>query len=178
MENDENIQKQPVNNIQWIDRELLKANAYNPNHVAPPEMELLKLSILEDGWTQPIVIRPDYEIIDGYHRYTVSGEPEIKELTNGKVPCVILNVPYEHQILSTVRHNRARGIHGVDPMSELIAYLIEKGQITKQELQTRLQMDKEEVNRLYDNSGMPMLTGKEHFSKGWKPNRNKTKKTI
>lgn len=165
------IENQPVSQVQWIPREQLKANAYNPNHVAPPEMELLKLSIKEDGWTQPIVIRPDMEIIDGFHRWTASKDPEILEMTNGKVPCVILEVPYEHQILSTIRHNRARGIHGIDPMSDIVAYLLEQGDITKQEVQRRLKMDEEEVIRLYDNSGMPEIAGRDYFSKGWKPDR-------
>lgn len=165
------IENQPVSQVQWIPRDRLKANAYNPNVVAPPEMELLKLSIIEDGWTQPIVIRPDMEIIDGFHRWTVSKDPEILELTDGKVPCVMLNVPYEHQILSTVRHNRARGIHGIDPMSDIVAFLLEKGAISRDEVQKRLVMDEEEVIRLYDNSGMPELVGRDYFSKGWKPDR-------
>jgi len=165
------IENQPVSQVQWIPRDRLKANAYNPNVVAPPEMELLKLSIIEDGWTQPIVIRPDMEIIDGFHRWTVSKDPEILELTDGKVPCVMLNVPYEHQILSTVRHNRARGIHGIDPMSDIVACLLEKGAISREEVQKRLVMDEEEVIRLYDNSGMPELVGRDYFSKGWKPDR-------
>lgn len=165
------IENQPVSNIKWINRDELKSNAYNPNVVAPPEMELLKLSIIEDGWTQPIVIRPDMEIIDGFHRWTASQDPEIMKLTDGKVPCVILNVPYEHQILSTIRHNRARGIHGIDPMSELVAYLLEQGKLDKKELMHRLKMEEDEVIRLYDNSGMPGIVGRDYFSKGWKPDR-------
>lgn len=83
----------------------------------------------------------------------------------------MLNVPYEHQILSTVRHNRARGIHGIDPMSDIVAFLLEKGAISREEVQKRLVMDEEEVIRLYDNSGMPELVGRDYFSKGWKPDR-------
>lgn len=167
----EGIMNQPVNNIVWVDRDLLKSNAYNPNHVAPPELELLKKSIMEDGWTQPIVIRPDYEIIDGFHRWTVSGDPEVNSLTEGQVPCVILEVPYEHQILSTIRHNRARGVHGIDPMSDIVAHLLETEQMSQEELQERLMMHEEEVIRLYDNSGMPGAIGKESFNKAWKPSR-------
>lgn len=174
----EGIGNQPVNNVRWVDRDKLKANAYNPNHVAPPEMELLKKSILEDGWTQPIVITPTYEIIDGFHRWTVSGYPEIRELTEGKVPTVMIDVPFHHQIFSTVRHNRARGVHGIDPMSELISYLLEEEELTPEEVQTRLMMHEEEVTRLFDNSGMPGRVGREHFSKGWKPSRKAQTKTT
>ena len=83
--------KQPLDNIQWINREELSPNGYNPNRVAPPELKLLKLSILEDGWTQPIVINPDKTIVDGFHRWTVSGHKEIFDLTGGLVPVVVIS---------------------------------------------------------------------------------------
>src|SRR5258708_4407167 len=80
------IISQPIGHVHWVKRSLLRANDYNPNHVAPPELALLKVSIMEDGWTQPIVIRKDYEIVDGFHRWTVSGDPEVSALTDGMVP--------------------------------------------------------------------------------------------
>ena len=76
---------QPLNNIQWVDRSTLSPNGYNPNKVAPPELNLLKISIIEDGWTQPIVVNPDFTIVDGFHRWTVSGHEEIYSLTDGLV---------------------------------------------------------------------------------------------
>ena len=83
--------KQPLDKITWIDRDQLKPNNYNPNKVAPPELKLLKTSIIEDGWTQPIVINPDFTIVDGFHRWTISGHKEIHKLTKGKVPTVMIS---------------------------------------------------------------------------------------
>ena len=104
------MKKQPLDKIIWIDREKLKANNYNPNKVAPPELKLLKISILEDGWTQPIVINDDFTIVDGFHRWTLSGHKEINSLTGGLVPVVILEGKSSNdKKLATIRHNRARG---------------------------------------------------------------------
>src|SRR5438045_1612914 len=101
------VEHQPITSIEWVPRESLHANLYNPNKVAPIELHLLKVSILEDGWTQPIVARPDGEIVDGFHRWTISAESEISAMTNGLVPVVrLLPANREHQIMSTIRHNR------------------------------------------------------------------------
>src|SRR5438105_1178305 len=86
----EPLEKQPVSNVVWRHRDELIPNSYNPNAVAPPEMELLKISILEDGWTQPIVILPDFHIVDGFHRYTVSADPRLHERFGGFVPTVMV----------------------------------------------------------------------------------------
>ena len=92
-----NKNKQPLDKITWVNRDTLKPNHYNPNKVAPPELKLLKISILEDGWTQPIVINPDNTIVDGFHRWTVSGHKEIYDLTDGKVPTVMVEPKDENQ---------------------------------------------------------------------------------
>src|SRR4051812_36713087 len=97
------IENQPLSRIEWVPREELHANFYNPNHVAPIEMHLLKVSILEDGWTQPIVARLDDEIIDGFHRWLASEDPEIYAMTDGKIPVVrLVGVDMEHQMMSTI----------------------------------------------------------------------------
>ena len=121
-------QKMPLDNLQWVDREQLQPNHYNPNAVAPPEMALLRTSIIEDGWTQPIVVNPDMTIVDGFHRWTCSGHPAIHKLTGGLVPVVILEpVDHEHQQMSTIRHNRARGRHGVLEMGRIVKELLGAG---------------------------------------------------
>jgi len=168
------IDKQPVNQVQWIDRNELNANDYNPNHVAPPELELLKTSIKEDGWTQPIVILEDKTIVDGFHRWTVSGTPELMEMTGGKVPCVIVNFDKDHRMMSTIRHNRARGTHAVLKMADIVREMKEDN-LSDKEIMDRLSMEEEELERLLDNSGMTIRGTKEveGFGKSWVPTNEK-----
>ena len=160
---------QPINKVQWIERDKIRPNGYNPNRVAGPEMKLLKISILEDGWTQPIVINPEYEIVDGFHRWTVSGDKEIQAMTGNLVPAVMTKPNNDaHQKMSTIRHNRARGTHGVLNMSEIIQSMVEDG-LPKQEIMARLQMEEEEVVRLAARVGIPKsgLIDSSEFSKSW-----------
>ena len=165
------MKKQPLNEIKWINRNLLKPNNYNPNKVAPPELKLLKISILEDGWTQPIVINPDMTIVDGFHRWTVSGHKEIFELTDGNVPTVMVH-PKDaaQQQMATIRHNRARGTHGVLEMSNIITDMVNQG-ISGEEIMKRLMMEKEEVVRLLFRAGIPKskVFEEKEFSKSWNP---------
>lgn len=166
---------QPLARIEWVAREDLHANLYNPNHVAKPELELLKVSILEDGWTQPIVARPDGEVVDGFHRWTVSADPRIYAMTGGLVPVVRLQPPaHGDQMLSTIRHNRARGEHGVLPMAAIVRRLRDEEGLTVEQVMQRCGMEREEVVRLYDRGGMTER-GTQHkteFSKGWTPTRS------
>lgn len=162
-------ENQPINNVKWVNRDTLKPNEYNPNRVAPKEIKLLKISILEDGWTQPIVVNPDMEIIDGFHRWTVSGSKELKELTDSMVPIVITQPKDEEsQMMATVRHNRARGTHGVLDMSKIVQSMINSG-LTQQEIMSRLQMEAEEVIRLAMRQGIPKsdIIQNSEFSKAW-----------
>lgn len=163
------MKDQPIGNVQWIDRDKLKPNGYNPNRVAPPEIKLLKISILEDGWTQPIVINPDYEIVDGFHRWTVSADKQIAKLTDGKVP-VVMTKPRDSssQMMATIRHNRARGTHGVLDMSSIVQTMIEQG-LSKEEIMGRLQMESEEVIRLAMRAGIPesAIISDSNFSQAW-----------
>ena len=149
---------QPVSNVRWIHRDFLASNTYHPNAIAPPELELLKLSITEDGWTMPLVTLPErsgrFVIVDGFHRWVVSGEPAIYCLTGGLVPTVQVALDLVHRQMSTIRHNRARGTHGVLPMAEIIRQMIADG-VCEKELMTRLGMEKEEVARLNNRAGMP-----------------------
>ncbi len=165
------IEHMPLSKIQWLPREALHANNYNPNHVAPNELELLKVSLLEDGWTQPIVARTDNEIVDGYHRWTLAADPEIAEMTGGLVPVVYLraDLPMEHQMMSTVHHNRARGAHAVLKMADIVYDLLHREGLTYEEVMQRLGMEWEEVERLADRGGMTKRASKATFNQGWVP---------
>lgn len=165
------LEVQPINNVQWVERDKLVPNNYNPNKVAPPEMRLLKISIMEDGWTQPIVVNDDFTIVDGFHRYTVSGDKDIAALTEGKVPVVVLQPATEQQRkMATIRHNRARGTHGVLQMSDIVVSMIKDG-LTGEEIMSRLQMEKEEITRLCFRAGIPKsdVFKDDDFSKSWTP---------
>lgn len=164
------IDAQPVTSVVWRDRATLKANDYNPNKVAPPEMELLVTSILEDGWTQPIVVLPDLTIVDGFHRYTVSGWPQLVEKFGGYVPTVMVDLDPVHRKMSTIRHNRARGTHGILPMAEIVQGMVEEG-CTKEQIMERLSMEDEEVDRLLDRAGMPTQAARirQGFGQSWRP---------
>lgn len=163
------INEQPIAQVQWVQRSTLKPNGYNPNRVAPPELRLLKISILEDGWTQPIVINPENEIVDGFHRWTVAGDPEISKITGGLVP-VVVTKPRDanQQMMATIRHNRARGTHAVLDMSSIVQKMIEDG-LSQQEIMNRLQMEAEEVIRLALRAGIPKtaIIQNTEFSKAW-----------
>ena len=166
----QDTKSQPISNVKWVHRDTLKPNHYNPNKVAPPELELLIISILEDGWTQPIVTLPDGTIVDGFHRYTVSLDKRLMSKFDGLVPVVSVDIDPVHRQMSTIRHNRARGTHGIVPMASIIRGIIDDG-ISKEEIQTRLGMEDEEVDRLTDRAGMPTQAAKtqDEFGKSWKP---------
>ena len=168
---DNTVDNQPLSNLKWRDRDKLKPNDYNPNQVAPNELKLLKISIKESGWTQPIVINKKNEIVDGYHRWLVSGDDDINKLTNGLVPTVrITESDYETQKMATIRHNRARGTHTVLNMASIVLSLVDKG-LSKEEIMERLQMEDEEVVRLTLREGVPLTdkVTKTEWSKSWVP---------
>ena len=164
------IENQPLTSITWIEREKLKPNLYNPNQVMKTELQLLKTSILEDGWTQPIVVNQDLEIVDGFHRWTISDTPELREMTGGLVPIVTIEPDKENQMMSTIRHNRARGHHQLLRMQDIVRQLLLEG-YTSTQLGELLGMEEEEVIRLTMEDDLPEEISKKvtGFSKGWKP---------
>lgn len=159
---------QPIANVQIVDRNALKANDYNPNVVDDRNLELLVTSILTNGWTMPIVVRPDMTIIDGFHRWTVAGKEPLKTKLGGKVPIVIVNHKDEAgNVYGTITHNRARGTHLLEPMKAIIKKLQDQGK-TVQEISKQLGMSKEEVFRLSDFSReefLDLMARQEDFSK-------------
>lgn len=142
----------PLKTLQWVERDRLKPNDYNPNKVSKENLKLLMQSIITNGWTLPIVVRPDFTIIDGFHRWIVSGwEPLITELES-KVPVVI--VAHKDQagnIYGTVTHNRARGTHLLEPMKAIVRRLMDDGKDIS-EISKQLGMKPEEIFRLSDFS--------------------------
>jgi ParB-like chromosome segregation protein Spo0J len=162
----------PVYNVLAVPLEKIRANAYNPNSVAPPEMKLLELSIWEDGYTMPVVAYylPDedlYEIVDGYHRYTVLMTSErVREREGGKLPVVVIDKDLSNRMASTIRHNRARGSHSVELMSNIVAELVEAG-MSDAWILRHIGMDKDELLRLKQITGIAALFKDTEFSKAW-----------
>ena len=162
----------PVYNVKAIPIEKVKANEYNPNRVAPPELKLLELSIWEDGYTQPIVCyydkeKDEYIIVDGFHRYTImKTSRRIYEREKGLVPVVIINKSLGERMASTIRHNRARGSHNVDLMSNIVAELGEMGK-SDAWICKNIGMSADEVLRLKQITGLASLFKDEEFSKSW-----------
>lgn len=161
--------KKPLSTLQWVDRNKVKPNLYNPNKVSKQNMELLKQSILSNGWTLPIVVRPDFTIIDGFHRWTVAGEEPLLSMLGGMVPVVVV----EHKdkagdMYGTVTHNRARGTHLLEPMQKIVQELISEGH-SVEEIGKELGMRTEEIFRLSNFSKEDFLkmmaSGKAEFSK-------------
>lgn len=163
------IKDHPVSNVIWVKSDLVQANDYNPNSVAKPEMELLKLSIENDGFTQPIVvweIDGKYEVVDGFHRHLVG-----KELHMSHLPVVVINqhrTDRNDRIASTIRHNRARGKHKVESMSDIVVELSRRNWTDKR-IAKELGMDQDEVLRLKQITGLADLFSDEEFSKAWEP---------
>lgn len=167
------FKNEPVDFVKWVLAENVTANDYNPNKVAPPEMELLEISIMNDGYTQPVVTFPNngkIEVVDGFHRTRVSKESKIvRERVKGYTPTVIIRKEQSDKndrIASTIRHNRARGKHQVDAMSEIILEL--KNRNWKNERIAReLGMDEEEILRLCQITGLQDIFKDDDFSKSW-----------
>ena len=174
------VQAQPINRITWLQRDLIDANDYNPNHVAPPEMRLLRRSILADGWLFPILVCPpaptdvtdkSHVIVDGYHRWKVSGDKDVYALTGGYVPCIVLPIAMDraHRMAMTVRMNRAKGTHHVRGMAHIVGEMAVALGVTPEEVIANLGMDGEEFQRLLDKGKMTARHGRDDFQKGWVP---------
>ncbi len=166
--------KSPVYNVISVPLEKIVPNTYNPNTVAPPELKLLYDSIKEDGYTMPIVCyysKADdkYIIVDGFHRYRVMLEhSDIYERENGMLPVSVIDKPLSDRMASTIRHNRARGSHDVDLMSNIVKELHELGRSDRW-ISKHLGMDTDEILRLKQITGLAALFKDYGFSRAWTP---------
>lgn len=168
------FQTEPVDFVRWVKNETVHANDYNPNSVAPPEMELLRLSIANDGYTQPIVSMANAdgsrEVIDGFHRNRVGKEcADIQERVHGYLPVVTIRESQQdrnNRVASTIRHNRARGKHRVESMSEIVVDL-KRRNWSDAKIGKELGMDQDEVLRLTQISGLTEMFQDRSFSQAW-----------
>lgn len=164
----------PVYNVIRVPVEKIQANSYNPNAVAPPEMKLLYESIKQDGYTMPIVCYhlPDedrYEIVDGFHRYRILKEHgDIYDREGGYLPVSVIDKPIENRMASTIRHNRARGSHSIELMTNIVAELVDSG-MSDDWIAKNLGMDWDEILRLKQISGLASLFKDKEFGKSWRP---------
>ena len=163
--------RSPVYEIRAVPVEKVVANSYNPNIVAPPEMKLLELSIWEDGYTMPCVCYYDaehdrYELVDGYHRYMVlKTSKRIYARERGLLPVAVIEKDLSNRIASTIRHNRARGTHNLELMSEIVAELT-KANMSDRWIMRHIGMDSDELLRLKQITGLAELFAGKPFSAG------------
>jgi ParB-like chromosome segregation protein Spo0J len=179
------FKSEPVDCVLWVKNETVYANDYNPNSVAPPEMELLRLSISNDGYTQPIVSMDNNdgtrEVIDGFHRNRVGKEcKDIQSRVFGYLPVVTIRESQKGQndrVASTIRHNRARGKHKVESMSDIVVDL-KRRNWSDEKICKELGMDRDEVLRLTQISGLIEMFSDKEFSMAWEPERENNEDII
>lgn len=159
----------PVYNVLSVPIEKIRANSYNPNSVAAPEMKLLEISIWEDGYTMPVVCyyledEDVYEIVDGYHRYTVlKTSQRVFDREGGKLPVVVIKKDISNRMASTIRHNRARGTHSIELMGNIVSELVSSG-MSDAWILKHIGMDKDELLRLKQVTGLASLFANMEFS--------------
>lgn len=165
--------QQPIDNVQWIPIDEVEPNDYNPNSVAKVEMGLLYTSISHDGYTQPVVTIYDedkekYVIVDGFHRYyTCKNNKDIYDRNKGRIPAVVIKKDINDRMASTVRHNRARGKHSIQGMSNMVFKMLENGW-KDEDICNELGMKPEELLRLKHITGFSKLFKDTEYNKVWK----------
>ena len=164
---------EPVDCVLWVKSDSVNANDYNPNSVAPPEMKLLQHSISQDGYTQPIVAWPvesGFEVVDGFHRNRVGKESaDVRKRVHGYLPLTVINAERadrNDRIAATIRHNRARGKHKVEAMSDIVVEL-KRRNWSDEKVARELGMDPDEVLRLTQITGLAEMFANQDFSKAW-----------
>lgn len=167
------MRNEPVDCVLWVRTEQVEANDYNPNQVAPPEMKLLHISISEDGYTQPVVTWPlgdGYEVVDGFHRNRIARDyADVRKRVRGYLPITVIRpdrTDRPDRIASTIRHNRARGKHQVQAMSEIVLELARRNW-SDDKIARELGMDADEVLRLKQITGLAEMFADREFSEAW-----------
>jgi len=162
---------EPISKVLWVPIDRVYPNLYNPNKMATPEKRLLLRSMVEQGITLPLIVthnkEKDYTLIDGFHRWSIiKKSKELRKRLNYKVPVVVLDIPDSEQIITSIRHNRARGIHQIECISEVVKILSEKGW-SSSKIMEALGMDADEVLRLKQFKGLGELYKDEEYSSSW-----------
>lgn len=165
------LRDQPVDTVRWVPAESIQANEYNPNKIPTPEMRLLETSVLVDGYTMPIVCYHlgdgKYEIVDGFHRNRIGKEsPIVQQRLKGRLPITIINKPIAERMGSTIRHNRARGVHQTTSMTSIVVSLVNEGW-SDEDICIKLGMSREEVLRFKQASGLREAFANHVFSRSW-----------
>ena len=166
------MDKQPINNIVWTETDKIKANDYNPNVVLTQELNLLKFSLLQQGWLQPVLVSSqDNEIIDGYHRWWLcSNDKDVRAMTDGKVPVVFFDMDTAHRMCLTIRINRAKGNHIAYKMHEIVYKLHNEFGMSLDEIGKEIGANKKEVELLMAEGVFAVKDTQNHkYSKAWKP---------
>jgi len=172
MDSLQGLEAQPISNVLWVHVDCVRANDYNPNSVAGPEMRLLYTSIKADGYTQPVVtvkgeLDGTYVIVDGFHRYTIMRTyKDIFDRTDGLLPIVVIDKPLADRMASTIRHNRARGKHSIGGMTTIVYGMLTEG-ISDETICNELGMEPEELVRLKHVSGFSKLFKDVEYKKAW-----------
>lgn len=161
--------KHPIDDTQWIDVDTLKANSYNPNYVLGPEFKLLKALILKYKWIQPILITKDNVIIDGFHRHMLAKtDPEVRALTDGKVPCSVMDIDEAQRKMLTVSINRAKGVHSAVKMHELVGSLVNDHKLPIKEICEGIGATKDEIDLLLKENVFKKMDIENHdYSEAW-----------
>lgn len=168
------IEEMPISKVTWINAQELNANDYNPNVVYNREMNLLKFSLLKQGWIQPILVTQSYEIIDGFHRATLAKQDkQVKDMTNGLVPVVIMDLTEPQRMLLTIRINRAKGSHIAVKMSDIIKTLVRDYGMSLDTIKKEIGATKDEVELLLMDNVFKQkgINEQTKYSKAWIPNK-------
>ena len=165
------MNKEPIEQIEWIDADALEINDYNPNVVMNAELKALEFNILQVGWVQPIIVSKAHVIIDGFHRVMLSKQSSpLREKYNGKVPCIVFDLPRDKAMTLTVRMNRAKGSHVALKMSEMIRELIDRHKWSNADVAKEIGATVKEIDLLYQESVFKMKNIKGYkYSKAWYP---------
>lgn len=164
------IEEMPISNVKWVDVEKLKANDYNPNVVFTKEMELLKFSLLRNGWIQPILVTQDYVIIDGFHRATIAKvDKQVSAMGGGRVPVVIMQLSEPERMLLTIRINRAKGSHVALKMSDIVKKLVNDYGVQPEQICKEIGATKDEIDLLMMENvfAAKNINEETKYSKAW-----------